>query len=238
MVRVYVDESGNMGTAGEYFVLAAVVTRDEKAEARLKRIIRKEQVLNAKGEKLPAKIKRGELKFSRMKFPQRQRILDEISREKGIDVFYFVAYKPKVSLLTAGKEKNLVYNYFSKLLMARVFKRYEDDFEIIFDQRSTAVKSMNSLTEYIELSAVTEFPNLTQKTIRVNQADSRTNLLLQAADVVAGAGGQAYQLHNLHFLEILGTRTKMIDEFPKRGFVGSLKFSIGKLQLLYKLRGF
>lgn len=237
MIRVFIDESGNMGTEGEYFVLAAVVTKTEKTEARLKRIVRREQMTGSKGERL-ARTKKRELKFSKMKFPQRQRIMEKIAREKGADVFYFVAYKPKVSLLSEGKGKNLVYNYFSKLLMERVFKRYSEDFEIIFDQRSTAVKSMRSLTDYIEISAYAEFPNLKGKTVSVNQADSRTNLLLQVADVVAGAGWQAYSLHNLHFLEILGARIKMIDEFPRGGFVGSLKFSIGKLKLLYKLRGF
>ncbi len=235
MIRVFIDESGNMGSEGEYFVLAAVVVRTQKAEARLKRIVRKEQTIDAKGERLKDG-KKTELKFSRMKFPQRQRIIEKMGRESDLDVFYFVAFKPKVSLLNEGRGKNLVYNYFSKLLMERVFRRYKDDFEIIFDQRSTAVKSMNSLTDYIELSAYAEFPNLKGKKINVNQGDSRTNLLLQAADVVAGAGWQAYSLHNLHFLEILGTRTKMIDEFPKGKFVGSLKFQIGRLKLLYRLR--
>ncbi|MBQ6320923.1 DUF3800 domain-containing protein [Candidatus Saccharibacteria bacterium] len=236
MIRVFIDESGNMGSEGEYFVLAAIVVKTDKAEARLKRMVRREQLRDAKGGRLELAKKR-ELKFSKMKFPQRQRIIEKIARERDVEVYYFVAFKPRVTLLNEGRGKNLVYNYFSKLLMERIFKRYSDDFEIIFDQRSTAVKSMRSLTDYIEISAYVEFPNLKGKKIVVNQADSRTNLLLQAADVVAGAGWQAYSLHNLHFLEMLGAKIKMIDEFPKGGFVGSLKLSIGKLQLIYKLRG-
>lgn len=232
MVRVFIDESGNMGESGKYFVLAAVVAKTGKDEARLKRVIRKEQVLDARG----MKTRKTEVKFSKMKFPQRQRLVDKISRE-GADVFYFVAYKPRVALLNEGKQKNLIYNYFSKLLMTRVFRRYDDDFEIIFDQRSTAVKSMNSLTDYIEISAYAEFPNLVGKRVTVNQADSRTNLMLQVADVVAGAGAQAYGLKNRHFLEILGERVRAIDEFPKRGFVGSQKYKLGRLKLIYKLRG-
>ena len=240
MIRVFVDESGNMGAGGEYFLLAAVVFKTEKSEMRVKRIVRKEQMMTAKGLRETGKsvsVKEKELKFSKMKFPQRQRILNKISRGEDVDVFYFVAYKPRVALLLEGKEKNLGYNYFSKRLMERVFKRYEDDFEIIFDQRSTAVKSMNSLTDYIEISAYADFPNLVGRHISVNQADSRTNFLLQAADVVAGAAAQAYGRHNLHFLEILGTRIKTIDEFPKRGFKGSQRFLIGRKKLIYKLRG-
>lgn len=122
--------------------------------------------------------------------------------------------------------------------MERVFRRYDDDFEIVFDQRATAVKSMNSLTEYIQISAYVDFPNLTGKRVTVNQADSRTNFLLQVADVVAGAAAQAYTLGNRHFLEILGRKIKAIDEFPKKGFRGSQKLGIGKLLLIDKLRGY
>lgn len=236
MIRVYVDESGNMGAEGEYFVLAAVVFKTEKSEVRARRLIRKEQRLGAAGEKL-RKVRR-EVKFSKMKFEQRQRVLNGIAREESVDVFYFVAYKPRCALLMAGKKKNLIYNYFSKLLMERVFRRYDDDFEIVFDQRATAVKSMNSLTEYIQISAYVDFPNLTGKRVTVNQADSRTNFLLQVADVVAGAAAQAYTLGNRHFLEILGRKIKAIDEFPKKGFRGSQKLGIGKLLLIDKLRGY
>ncbi len=235
MIKVFVDESGNMGASGKYFVLAAVIVKNMKAENRLKRIIRREQVLDASGQEI--KKKREEVKFSKMKFSQRQRILNKMSRE-DLDVYYFVAYKPMVSLMQQGKTKNLIYNYFSKLLMEKIFKRYDDDFEIIFDQRSTAVKSMNSLTDYIEISAYAEFPNLVGRKISVNQADSKTNLLLQAADVVAGAGAQAYALYNRHFLEILGGKIMAMVEFPKRGFVGSQKFQIGRLVIIDKLRGY
>ncbi|MBR3180661.1 DUF3800 domain-containing protein [Candidatus Saccharibacteria bacterium] len=236
MVKVYVDESGNMGKSGDYFVLAAIVFTSDKAEARVRRLIKKEQLLGANGK--PTGAKKSELKFAKLEFEQKQRILNKISKEEGVNLFYFVAYKPMVELLQEGKTKNLVYNYFSKLLMSKIFKRYDDDFEIVFDQRSTAVKSMNSLTDYIEISAYAEFPNLVGKRILVNQGDSKTNKLLQAADLVAGAARQAYSLHNLHFLEILGGKIMAIVEFPKRGFRGSLKFEIGKRRLVDKLRGY
>ena len=235
MIRVFVDESGNMGRSGKYFVLAGLVVKTEKQRNRIERMIRREQLLDEKGRRLETK--KDEIKFSRMKFEQRQRIANKIAGEWEINIHYFVAYKPMVELLREGKTKNLVYNYFSKLLMERIFKRYDDDFEIIFDQRSTAVKSMNSLTDYIEISAYADFPNLVGKSIAVKQADSRTNELLQAADVIAGAAAQAYALHNLHYLEILGGKVMTLQEFPKRGFIGSQKREIGKRKLIYMLRG-
>ena len=214
MIKVFVDESGNMGASGKYFVLAAVIVKNMKAENRLKRIIRREQVLDASGQEI--KKKREEVKFSKMKFSQRQRILNKMSRE-DLDVYYFVAYKPMVSLMQQGKTKNLIYNYFSKLLMEKIFKRYDDDFEIIFDQRSTTVKSMNSLTDYIKSNAFT-LANLVRKQIVVNQADSKTIFLLQAADMVAGATYQSYNNKLDHFFNILKTRVIDFDEFPRGGF--------------------
>ena len=236
MKKVFVDESGNMGKSGDYFVLVALVAKDEKVEVRLKRLVRKEQFLSAKGDKLTAP--KSELKFCKMKFEQRQRIVARLAKEEGVEIFYFVAYKPMVRLLQEGITKNLVYNYFSKLLIDRVFKRYDDDFEIVFDQRSTAVKSMYSLTDYIELSGHAYFKNLVGKDISVIQRDSKTNLLLQAADIVAGAVAQGYSLRNLHFLDMLGPKIISAREYPKRGFVGSQRFEIGKRRLIDKLRGY
>lgn len=234
MIKVFVDESGNMGAEGKYFVLAAVVVKNKETEVKLRRIVRKEQLLDTKGRKLKLSQKREELKFSRMKFQQRQRVLNKIAGKSGVEMFYFVAYKPMVMLLNMGKDKNLTYNYFSRLLMEKVLRRYEDDFEIVFDQRTTAVKTMNSLTRYIRISAYKEFPKLKGKKIMVNQADSRTNYMLQVADVIAGAAGQAYAKRNLHFLEIIGREIQGIREFPKRGFVGSRKNEIGRAEAIRK----
>ena len=236
MKRVFVDESGNMGRDGQYFVLAALLVETPQAEIKLKRLIREEQIRGNLGEKLKKEERREELKFSRLRFSQRQRVVERIAKIDGIGLFYFVAYKPMVTLLQDGKGKNLIYNYFSKLLMRKIFKRYADDFEVIFDQRSTAVKSMNSLADYIEISAYTEFPMLKGKKIRVAQGDSKTNCLLQAADMVAGAAAQAYRMGNLHFLEILGYKIKVLEEFPKRGFSGRLKMAIGKRMIVNKLK--
>ena len=212
MIYVYIDESGNLGKSGEYFVLSAVVFDTEKGRNRVKRVIRKEQLIVA-----GSKEKKNEIKFSRLGFVSRQRILNKIVRRADGDLYYFVAYKPEVMLLNEGKSKNLVYNYFAWLLCEQFFKKYNDDFMIIFDQRSTTVKSMNSLTDYIKSNAFT-LANLVRKQIVVNQADSKTNFLLQAADMVAGATYQSYNNKLDHFFNILKTRVIDFDEFPRGGF--------------------
>lgn len=126
-----------------------------------------------------------------------------------------------VTLLTQGKPKNLVYNYFAKLLTDKIFAKYNDDYCVIFDQRATAVKSMNSLTDYITINAYTNF-NHVDHDIIVKQVDSKTAYLLQVADIVAGTVYQAYKYRSQHFLDMLDDRIVSAEEFPRYRFNGSL----------------
>lgn len=218
MIQAYIDESGNMGRGGKYFVLAAVVFDTEKGKSRAKRIIRKEQQIIAK-ESERSSI--AEIKSCTISFPQRQRILNKIVAKADIDIFYLVVDKTQVTLLQQAKPKNLVYNYFAKLLTDEIFKRYHGDFRIVFDQRATAVKSMNSLTDYITINAYTNF-NLVRNQVEVLQRDSKTEKNLQTADLIAGTIYKAYRHQQSHFLNLIGRRIVSVSEFPAARFQGSL----------------
>lgn len=218
MIRVFIDESGNLGRGGEYFVLAAAVFDTEKGATRGKRIIKREQQLLSKERELDSI---AEIKSSSLKFEQRQRILSKIIKKADVDIFYLAAYKPNVALLSQGKSKNLVYNYLAKLLTDMIFSKYNDDFVITFDQRSTCVESMNSLPDYIEINAYTRH-NHFDKNILVRQRDSKTTYNLQTADVIAGTVYQAYKKNSKHFLNLLAPRIIKADEFPRTKFKNSL----------------
>lgn len=220
MITAYVDESGNLGRGGKYFVLAAIVYNNQNGKKRIKRLIRKEQQLVAK-EKHVAEI--AEIKSYSLSFEQRQRILNKIVSRADVDIYYLVVYKNNVTLLNQERPKNLVYNYFAKLLTDMIFAKYNDDFEIIFDQRSTCVKSMNSLPDYITISAYLHHANIDKnKTVSVVQRDSKTLNNLQAADVIAGTVYHAYTYGHTHFLETMRPRIINMDEFPRGNFNGSL----------------
>lgn len=218
MVRVFIDESGNLGRGGKYFVLAAAVFDTPCGVKRASRIIRKEQVLLAKNRPIPAI---EEIKSCHLTVPQRQRILAKLISKADIDVFYLVVDKAKVELLRQNKPKNLVYNYFAKLLTDQIFSRYNDDFLVTFDQRSTAVKSMNSLIDYITINAYTQHQHASHD-VQVEQKDSKTYNNLQTADILAGTISQAYCRQNRHFLNMLKERIVKADEFPRSNFEGSL----------------
>ncbi len=218
MITAYIDESGNMGCGGKYFVLAAAVFDTAKGLTRAKRIIRKEQQLLAK-ERNYDTIQ--EIKSCTLKFPERQRILNKLTAKPDIDIFYLVVDKTQVTLLQEQKPKNLVYNYFAKLLTDAIFQRYHGDFRIVFDQRSTAVKSMNSLTDYITINAYTT-SNLVRHYVEVFQRDSKTEYNLQVADLIAGTVYKAYHRQQPHFLNLIKSRIVNLGEFPYSQFDGSL----------------
>lgn len=218
MIRVYIDESGNLGRGGRYFVLAATVFNTGKGALRTKRLIRKEQQFISK-EHHSRYIK--EIKSCTLSFEQRQRVLNKIIAKADIDLFYIVIDKHKVELLRHNKPKNLVYNYFAKLLTDEIFAEYNDSYDIIFDQRATSVNSMNSLTDYITINAYTMFSH-SVRNIKASQMDSKTSYNLQAADIIAGTVYQAYSRHNRHFLDIIAPRVVKAIEFPCASFSQSL----------------
>lgn len=225
MVQVYIDESGDLGRGGKYFVLAATAFDTDKGVVRARRIIRKEQQLIAKERNLA--IVR-EIKSCSLDFVQRQRILNKLTLKADVDIFYLVADKEKVALLQQQKPKNLVYNYFAKLLTDKIFEKYNDDFRVVFDQRTTAVKSMNSLTDYITINAYTYHSHV-ERNVQVSQRDSRTEYNLQVADLVAGTIYKAYHQQKQHFLKLISERIIGASEFPKAQFRGSFLDANGKL---------
>ena len=173
-------------------------------------------MLGAKGS---PKQKPSELKSCYMSFEQRQRVLNKMMAQPDVAFYYLVICKHATKLLSKRVHKNLAYNYFSKLLTDMIFSDYYDHFRIIFDQRTTCVKSMNSLPEYITIGAYTNHGCLDKK-IEVLQRDSKTLYNLQAADIIAGTVYHAYRDHKRHFLDLIKARVAKFDEFPDFGFTG------------------
>ena len=213
MIQVYIDESGNLGKRDNYFVLAAVVFRNEDSLIKAKRVMRRQKVRISKESNNEIE----EMKSNRLSPEQRKIVLSKMTAVDGMEIFYLVAYKPQVSLLKSGYSKNLIYNYFAKLLTDMIFCKYNDDFNIIFDQRSTTVKSQNSLIEYITMNTFS-IQGLIGKNISVKQKDSKSELGLQAADLFAGTIYNSYKRRDKHFISIIKSRSTQKTLFPASYF--------------------
>ena len=140
-----------------------------------------------------------------------------VLRIDGVEFLYFIAEKNLVSLLRKDYCKNLIYNYFAKLLVDEVFASYHERMNITFDARTTKVQSMNSLKDYLLIDAFVNYAR-SSNDIEIMQEDSCAVNNLQLADLVSGTVYQAYTREKRHFLDIIGRKIRSANEFPALNF--------------------
>ena len=215
MITVFIDESGNLGRGGRYFVLAAVVFDDRNSGSkRIKRLVKRTALNVGKAQNDKAL---EELKSYDLSFVDRQKFLHLMAKQPDHEIFYFIADKNNVAMLKQGKPKNLVYNYFSGLLAIEIAKKYPtQDIHMLFDERTTKVASMNSLSDYIRIKLYTMtgfYGNIT-----VDQANSKSSLGLKAADVISNTIYQSIKSGKQHFLKIIESRIESRQHFPQGKF--------------------
>lgn len=216
MINVFVDESGNLGKGGEFFTIAAIAFNDsDKGNKRVSRLIKK-SCLRFSLDDHPLK----ELKCNKLSFTQKQAILNKITARADHEIFYITAQKKYVALLQQNRDKNLVYNYLAGILSMEIIKKYNDDVSINFDQRTTAVASMNSLTDYIKIKAYTS--GNFKHNLHVSQFDSRSMYNLQAADIIAGIINYSYMNQKKHLINLMEAHFEVKIEFPRDKFEKSL----------------
>lgn len=206
MVTAFIDESGNLGTADRYFVLAAVVCSNDSSKNRIKRIMKK-ACLDCSSDGKPLE----EIKSSELNFTQKQKIVNKLVGKADHEVFILVCDKNHIEEHLKDK-KNIIYNYLSGFLVKRIVRKYNDDVRIIFDERSTKVKSMNSLLEYLQTKVHIEWGFT--KNFTVEQSDSKSMYCLQAADLVSNITFRKYERGKSHLLELLDPRIESVVEFP------------------------
>ena len=212
MARVFIDESGNLGRGGRFFVLAAVVFLTRQASKSASRYVRKMQkYMGSKDRPL------AELKSFKMTFTERQSLLSGLMKRDNIEFFYLIVEKKKVKLLQKRYPQNLIYNYFTKLLMDEIFAVHEGEIRAILDERSTKIKSANSLRDYLLIDAFANFGKNGDE-VMIEQADSRAVNNLQLADLIAGTVYQAYTYKRRHFLDLIARKVRSANEFPEASF--------------------
>ncbi|MEI6397026.1 MAG: DUF3800 domain-containing protein [Candidatus Taylorbacteria bacterium] len=202
MTNVYVDESGDLGQGGErFFVIASILT--EKS-SRIKNIVKH----------FCAKKNIKEIKASKLTFSEKQKLLNQLSSVEDHKVFYIAVDKKHIYNTKLFEDKNLIYNYIFQHLIKPIIKNSSTDLDIILDNHSTKVKSINSLREYIRIKAYAEW-NI-KYNINIRYMDSRECKLIQMTDVAANCIYGHY-LHNKdHFYRML--RIDKSIRFPHNTF--------------------
>ena len=144
-MKVYIDESGtlSLNNSEKYFILTAILcdeTNCKKLKQLHKNIYKKYLV--------PNKLK--EIHACKMTFVEKQGILNSISQVYNLKVFYLVANKEKIFKRLINNQ-NLCYNYLVGILVSKIIEIATEDIEVMIDNHSTKVGSLNSLHDYLKM---------------------------------------------------------------------------------------
>jgi hypothetical protein len=201
MISVFVDESGDMGTGGRYFVIAMLVPQKSK---RISNFMRKFCIKN----------NLQEVKAAQLEFPQKQEIFNKLTSANDYTISYIVADKYNVDNKKLFEDKNLFYNYLFSFLIKKTIRSTKEDISILLDNHSTKVKSINSLCDYIKIKAFTQWHY--QNNLYISYVNSKDSKTIQAIDVVANAIYAHYIYGKDHFYNML-TISESI-KFPQSKF--------------------
>lgn len=212
---IFIDESGNLGYCGRYFVIAFIDTRNSKA---LHNIMHTKLGVARKLFPELAKLHTNEIKAKDAYPCVKTHILESIV-SKEVKIHYIVAdlehVKPK--LLT---DKNIFYNYMMKILLDKIITSEDNGsrINIICDNKSTKIASGNSFKDYITLHFVYDKDfdiKLNIQSLDSNASDAYT---IQAADYVANAIWSYYEYNNDLYYNELIPRLNTVCKFPARLF--------------------
>lgn len=201
MVTVFVDESGDLGKKGRYFVIAMLVPQ------RGKRIVNFMK-------KFCLKYGLIEVKAAQLSFPQKQRIFDRLTSANDYTISYIVLDKYNIDNHKLFEDKNLFYNYLFSFLIKKTIKSVNQDISILLDNHSTKVKSINSLCDYIKIKALTQWGY--KHNLSIKYTNSEDSKVVQAADIVANSIYAKYTYGKDHFYNML-TISESI-KFPESKF--------------------
>jgi hypothetical protein len=205
-MKVYIDESGNLGGLGSkvseedpYFVLAALIARED---APIKRCIRDvRQTLKKK-----YRVK-SELKFNESDDPSKRRILECVAKTNS-DVAYVFLHKDQGTLLSLYHdiEPQVLYNDLCKQLLHRVILEYEfkGSVEIVID-RFLYGDAQERFDNYLA--------NGLMRSINVSHLDSKQCPCLQAVDFIAGAIARKYRDNDDLYYNKIQHKITMAFEF-------------------------
>ncbi|NEX02282.1 hypothetical protein SAMN04487829_1904 [Pseudobutyrivibrio sp. NOR37] len=184
------DESGNLGSTGRYFVIACVETTNYKT---LNHVMKRK--LGKAKNIFPdlATLHSHEIK-AKDAYPCIKYHIAETLAKKDIKISYIVADLSHIKP-TLLKEKNIFYNYLMRLLLDYLLSSKDNGktINIIYDNHTTKVGSVNSLNEYLQLHFIYEKGYDINFTFQSKDSDAADAYSVQAADYVANSVYSFYE---------------------------------------------
>lgn len=202
MKTFFIDESGDLGIKGRYFVITLLAPQRSK---RISNFMRK----------FCARNNLQEIKASQLSFSQKQIIFNRLCGANDYTISYIVADKLNIDNKKILEDKNLCYNYLFSFLVKKTIKSTKEDITLLLDNHSTKVKSINSLADYIKIKAYTQWGFTHQ--LNVSYVDSKSSKVVQAADVVSNAIYAKYTYGKEHFYNQLTISESIKFPYSKFG---------------------
>lgn len=172
MKSLFIDESGDLGKKGRYFVIAMLAPQDGKRIVNFMRDFCAEKGIQ-------------EVKASQLTFPQKQFLFNKLCSFDDYSVSYIVADKTNIDNKKLFNDKNLLYNYLLSFLVRKSVQNSNEDVNILLDNHSIKVRSVNSLVDYIRIKAYTQWDF--KGDLSLSYVDSKDSKLIQAADLISNA---------------------------------------------------
>ena len=209
------DESGNLGTAGRYFVISCIDTTNVKSLHN----IMKRKLKNA-GEKFPElkTMHANEIK-AKDAYPCVKYHLLECIASKDVTVSYIVIDLNHIESRLL-KDKNILYNFASKILISRLITEKDTGtkINILFDNKTTKIASKNSLREYIIAYIVYEENLDVEINFEYKDSDAKDAFIIQAADYVANALYSKYEYKKDIYANLFSHKINITQHFPYKTF--------------------
>lgn len=220
--KLYIDDSGQLHTNypnGDYFIYGCILIEESKFHG-----------INQNYKKLVKRIRtrlqhQGELKTSHMNITTRRQLLKQLSKYNCQQGFVTVCV-PKLERLDFSKKKDVVRykNYMvrrlvEKLILDGKLPKNCDSIDIYIDNQNVAHSSLDDLEEHlINYFNEDNYYNVHKKfkttsfraDIKVSYRDSKTNYMIQAADLLANT-----KFNSLHCDQ--DKRTSILNTF-KEGY--------------------
>lgn len=202
MLKIFVDESGNLGTQGRYFAIGALITEDGK---RIRNILKRHCA--ARG--------LDEYKNREATFPEQQDIAQKIKKVDDHQIGYVCVDKTMIQSERLRADKNLLFNYtFTYLMKEIVAADPGQDLSLLIDNRNQKVGSTNSLGDYLRIKAYADWGF--EHGITTRYCDSKDSKLVQVADFVSGTVLEKYKRERNHVYDIL--QPDISVKFPNAQF--------------------
>ncbi|MBM7692477.1 hypothetical protein JOC77_001907 [Peribacillus deserti] len=211
VLYAFIDEFGNYGFDFEkkdvstHFIIAAIlveVSNKEMLEQKIEIIRRKY-------------FQTGEMKSSKIKNSHRRRIqiLSEI-KELPFQLYAYVIDKTKIRETGGLGYKKSFFKYLNNLLYKDLYKTFEE-LQLVADEHGSK-EFMQEFKTYVKRKSIPDLFNFS--TFGFN--DSKSDILLQLADLLAGTIAKGYDKQQLtdeykSFHSILKNRIIRINYWPK-----------------------